>query len=101
MFGLFNNYTSRDTNNPHQSFAPEGETLMTHQSAAPSNDSSLSVCPLCGRRTRRISVGEAASLAGVSTLTIRRYIEAGKIDAWLIAKTTWRVCRECLLNPPS
>jgi hypothetical protein len=56
-------------------------------------------CPLCNGHTQFVSIHHATRLADVSRRSIYRYIEAGKIDFFKLARTgQYRVCSGCLLS---
>lgn len=56
-------------------------------------------CPLCDEYIKVISVHKAAEVVDMHSRTIYRYIEEGKIQAFKIGGTRYRVCSRCLVRP--
>ena len=56
-------------------------------------------CVLCNDHVRFVSIHHATQFADVSRRSIYRYIEAGKIQFFKLARTgQYRVCSGCLLS---
>ena len=56
-------------------------------------------CRLCKAHTQFVSIHDATRLAAVCRRSVDRYIEAGKIQSFRLARTgPYRVCSGCLLG---
>ncbi len=58
-------------------------------------------CPLCKAPLELLRISIAAKMADVSTKTIYRYLEEGRVYAIKVAGKSLRVCKRCLLRPCS
>jgi len=55
-------------------------------------------CPSCKQYVDLLRIGRAAKIADVSSKTIYRYVEEGKVHIVKIAGSTMRICSVCLLK---
>ncbi len=56
-------------------------------------------CPFCKDHTQFVSIQHATKFADVSSRSIYRYIESGKIYSFRLAGTgPYRICMGCLLS---
>ena len=57
-------------------------------------------CPSCKDHVEFLRIEAAARLAEVSSRTIHRYIDEGRVYTFKVAGTRrYRVCSHCLLKP--
>ena len=56
-------------------------------------------CARCKDHTKFVSISHATEFADISARSIYRYIEAGKVGFFRVARTgPYRVCSSCLLS---
>ena len=54
-------------------------------------------CPRCKQYVQLLKVTKAAKVADVSSKTIYRYVEEGKVHTVKVAGSTIRICSSCNL----
>lgn len=55
-------------------------------------------CPTCKQYVDLLRIRRAAKIADVSSKTIYRYVEEGKVHIVKVAGSTIRICSVCLLQ---
>ena len=55
-------------------------------------------CPRCNQYVQLLKISKAAKIVDVSSKTIYRYIDEGRVYVVRVAGLTTRLCSRCLLN---